>query len=97
MGNRSPMDTPLMAAIEEWLAGEDAEATLVPTVLPGFSDSRWFREAFPECVAYGFFPQTRMDLFESQPLIHGADERIPVEDLGLAARFYADLAVRLLG
>ena len=26
-----------------------------------------------------------MDLFEAAPLIHGADERIPVEDLGLAA------------
>ena len=37
-----------------------------------------------------------MDLFEALPLVHGADERIPVEDLGLAARFYADLAVRLL-
>ena len=60
-------------------------------VLPGFSDSRWFRAAFPDCVAYGFFPQRKMDLFEAAPLIHGADERIPVEDLGMAARFYAGL------
>ena len=46
-------------------------------VLPGFSDSRWLREAFPDCVAYGFFPQRAMDLFEAAPLIHGADERVP--------------------
>jgi acetylornithine deacetylase/succinyl-diaminopimelate desuccinylase-like protein len=96
-GNRSPIDTPLMAAIGAWLREEDPAAGLAPTVLPGFTDSRWFRAAFPECVAYGFFPQRRMDLFESWPLVHGADERIPVEDLGLAARFYAELAVRLLG
>ena len=95
-GNRSPIDTPLMTAIGEWLEREDPAATLAPTVLPGFTDSRWFRAAFPECVAYGFFPQRRMDLFESWPLVHGADERVPVEDLGLAARFYADLALRLL-
>ena len=61
-------------------------------VLPGFSDSRWWRRAFPDCVAYGFFPQNAMDLFEVAPLVHGADERIAVEDLGLAASFYADLA-----
>jgi acetylornithine deacetylase/succinyl-diaminopimelate desuccinylase-like protein len=66
-------------------------------VLPGFSDSRWFREAFPDCVAYGFFPQRAMDLFEAAPLIHGANERIPVEDLGLAARFYSELVQETLG
>jgi acetylornithine deacetylase/succinyl-diaminopimelate desuccinylase-like protein len=65
-------------------------------MLPGFSDSRWFREAFPDCVAYGFFPQKAMDLFEAAPLVHGADERVPVEDLGLAARFYAGLAEETL-
>jgi acetylornithine deacetylase/succinyl-diaminopimelate desuccinylase-like protein len=37
-----------------------------------------------------------MDLFEVAPLVHGADERIPVEDLGLAARFYRGLAEELL-
>ena len=53
--------------------------------------------AFPDCVAYGFCPQRKMDIFEATPLIHGADERIPVEDLGLAARFYAGLAPKVLG
>jgi acetylornithine deacetylase/succinyl-diaminopimelate desuccinylase-like protein len=38
-----------------------------------------------------------MDAFEAAPLIHAADERIPVEDLGLAARFYAGLATKVLG
>jgi acetylornithine deacetylase/succinyl-diaminopimelate desuccinylase-like protein len=37
-----------------------------------------------------------MGLFDVMPLVHGADERIPVEDLGLAARFYSDLIERTL-
>ena len=97
IGNRSPVDTDLMGHIREFLAREDPTAQVAPTVLPGFTDSRWFREAFPECVAYGFFPQRTMDLFEAAPLVHGADERIPVEDLGLAARFFSELAVKVCG
>jgi acetylornithine deacetylase/succinyl-diaminopimelate desuccinylase-like protein len=65
-------------------------------LLAGFSDSRWFRSAFPDCVAYGFFPQRAMGLVDATPLMHGADERIPVEDLGLAARFYSDLVQETL-
>ena len=37
-----------------------------------------------------------MDLFDSAPLVHGVDERIPVEDLGLATRFFAELAPKVL-
>ena len=97
IGNRSQLDTPLMDHIRAFVEREDPGAVVVPTVLPGFTDSRWWREAFPECVAYGFFPQKKMDMFESAPLVHGADERVPVEDLGLAARFYAELAQEVLG
>ena len=91
IGNRSPIDTPLMGHIREFVEREDPGAEVTAMVLPGFSDSRWFRDAFPDCTAYGFFPQREMDLFEAAPLIHGADERVPVEDLGLASRFYAGL------
>jgi acetylornithine deacetylase/succinyl-diaminopimelate desuccinylase-like protein len=96
VGNRSPIDTPLMDHIRAFIEREDPGASAVPVVLPGFSDSRWFRAAFPDCVAYGFFPQREMDLFEAAPLVHGADERVPVEDLGLAAAFYAGLAEDVL-
>ncbi|HEU0023146.1 MAG TPA: M20/M25/M40 family metallo-hydrolase [Thermoleophilaceae bacterium] len=96
VGNRSPLDTPLMDEIRGFVEREDPGAKAVPLVLPGFSDSRWFRSAFPDCTAYGFFPQRRMDLFEATPLVHGADERIPVEDLGFAAGFYAGLVERVL-
>ena len=96
VGNSSPTDTPLMAAIDRWVRSTDDGADTVPLLLPGFSDSRWFRDAFPECVAYGFFPHRHMTLREAAPLIHSADERIDVRDLGVAARCYADLARELL-
>lgn len=97
VGNRSPHESPLMDVIKDWIAENDPGAVGVPTVLPGFTDSRWFRDAFPDCVAYGFFPQRAMDLFETEPLIHGKDERIPTADLGLAAAFFVDASRRLLG
>jgi len=96
-GNSSPIDTPLMDAISRWVTANDDGADTVPVILPGFSDSRWFRDAFPDCVAYGFFPQRHMTLLEVGPLIHSADERIDVRDLGFAASFYADIARELLG
>jgi acetylornithine deacetylase/succinyl-diaminopimelate desuccinylase-like protein len=96
-GNVSPINTELMSAIDEWVSANDPGATTVPVLLPGFSDSRWFREAFPDCTAYGFFPHRHMTVLETAPLVHNADERIDVRDLGFAAGFYTDLARKLLG
>lgn len=96
-GNHSPLSTPLMNEISGWLAEQDPEAQAVPVVLPGFSDSRHFREAFPDCVAYGFCPQRHQTLREVAPLIHGADERIDARDLAFATQFFRELATRVLG
>ena len=96
-GNRSPMDSPLMDTISAWISEHDPGAEVVPLILPGFTDSRHFRAAFPECVAYGFFPHRHQSLLEASPLIHAADERIDVRDLAFAAEFFTDLAVRVLG
>jgi acetylornithine deacetylase/succinyl-diaminopimelate desuccinylase-like protein len=97
VGNSSPPDTPLMDALRGWVEREDPAARVVPTMLPAFTDSRTFRAAFPECVAYGFFPQRQMNLFETWPLVHSRDERIATADLGFAARCYRDVTKELLG
>jgi acetylornithine deacetylase/succinyl-diaminopimelate desuccinylase-like protein len=97
IGNQSPPESRVMDAIERWLGDVDPEGEAVPVLLPGFSDSKWFRDAFPDCVAYGFFPHRHMTLFQAAPLVHNADERIDVRDLGFAAGFYADIARELLG
>ncbi len=95
-GNASPADSSLMETISRWISERDPGAGVVPTVMPGFTDSRHFRAAFPECVAYGFFPQRHQSLLEAWPLMHSADERIDLRDLSFAAQCYADLATRLL-
>jgi acetylornithine deacetylase/succinyl-diaminopimelate desuccinylase-like protein len=97
VGNQSSLDTPLMAAIDSWVIEHDPGAKTVPVILPGFSDSRWWRDAFPDCIAYGFFPQRYQSLLEAGPLVHNADERIDVRDLGFAARCYTDITRELLG
>jgi acetylornithine deacetylase/succinyl-diaminopimelate desuccinylase-like protein len=96
-GNRSPISSPLMDALAAWIETNDPGAKTVPTILPGFTDSRHFRAAFPECVAYGFFPQRNQSLLQTQALIHAPDERIDMLDLAWAADFYRELALELLG
>ena len=97
MGNRSPLDGPMVDVIHDWVSEQDPDAVCVPTVLPGFTDSRSFRAAFPECAAYGFFPHKHASIYETNPLVHGADERIDVRDLEYAKRFFADATRRVLG
>jgi len=96
VGNRSPVASPLMDAIADWVGAADPAGETVPVVLPAFTDCRWFRAAFPDCVAYGFFPQRHQTLYESWPLMHSADERLDVRDLGFATEFFAELPRRLL-
>jgi acetylornithine deacetylase/succinyl-diaminopimelate desuccinylase-like protein len=97
VGNRSPVESQLMDTLTQWISEQDPGAEVVPVVLPGFTDSRHFRLAFPDCVAYGFFPHRHQTLLEAAPLVHGADERIDVRDLAFATRLFRDLAVRILG
>jgi acetylornithine deacetylase/succinyl-diaminopimelate desuccinylase-like protein len=96
IGNRSPIDSPLMDAIADWVGASDPGGETLPTLMPAFTDLRWFRAAFPDCVAYGFFPQRHQTLYETWPLLHSNDERIDVRDLGFAAHFFVELPRRLL-
>jgi acetylornithine deacetylase/succinyl-diaminopimelate desuccinylase-like protein len=96
-GYASPVRSELMEMIDGWLAREDPDSVTVPVLLAGYSDSSWFRRAFPELIAYGFFPHRHMTVTDTVPLMHSADERIDVRDLEYATRFYAAAARELLG
>jgi acetylornithine deacetylase/succinyl-diaminopimelate desuccinylase-like protein len=97
IGNRSPSDAALAGVIGDWVEGVDPGAEVIPIVMPGFSDSHWFRRAFDSAAVYGFCPQRDMSLAEAGPLVHGADERIEASDVALAAEFYDRLCRRVLG
>ncbi|HSB39875.1 MAG TPA: M20/M25/M40 family metallo-hydrolase [Gaiellaceae bacterium] len=95
-GTRSELDTPLWDAIESFVAKVDPEATVLPVCVAGFTDSHWLREAFGT-VAYGFCPTRAMDPQVASRLIHSADERVAVDDLGLAVDCFRHAAVEITG
>jgi acetylornithine deacetylase/succinyl-diaminopimelate desuccinylase-like protein len=95
-GTRSPLDTPLWQALEEWTAEVEPGAVAAPLACVGFTDSHWLREAFGT-VAYGFFPSTgELPPEVATSLVHSADERIPVSDLELGVSWLRHAARSVL-
>jgi acetylornithine deacetylase/succinyl-diaminopimelate desuccinylase-like protein len=94
-GTRSPLDTPLWAAVEAFVQELEPAARTVPLCVPGFTDSHWVRAAFGT-VAYGFFPIRTMDPELATMLVHSADERVHVDDLELGVEFLRH-AARYIG
>jgi acetylornithine deacetylase/succinyl-diaminopimelate desuccinylase-like protein len=95
--NASPASSPLRESIERVLRRDVPDAVLAPMTSGSFTDSRYVREAFPDCVAYGFAPYVA----ESFHAMHGGrdhqpDERILVEDVVYQALFFERLARDLL-
>lgn len=95
--NASPEPTALGESIGRVLRRDVPDAVLAPMCSSSFTDSRWVREAFPDCVAYGFAPFVA----ESFHAMHGGrdhepDERILVEDVTYQALFFERLVRDLL-
>ena len=95
--NASDPHTPLSASIERVLKSDVPGATLAPMCSGSFTDSRWFREYFPEVVAYGFAPYPSESLSDmSGGRDHSPDERIKVADVTYQALFFERVARELL-
>jgi acetylornithine deacetylase/succinyl-diaminopimelate desuccinylase-like protein len=82
-------------AIRSFLATEQVQAEVLPSLGTGFTDSVYLRAA-AGTAAYGFSP------FRSTPAevldagYHNADERVHVDDLHASVRFHLPLAKELL-
>jgi acetylornithine deacetylase/succinyl-diaminopimelate desuccinylase-like protein len=72
----SPSRSPLMTAIET-LAKDRDQASVVPSMIIGFTDSHYFRQK--KIVAYGFIP-VEVQTAEAKG-VHGINERIGVKEL----------------
>ena len=96
-GNASPTDTPLRRAITAVMARLVPGSRVVPIHSVGFTDSNWFRAAFPGVVAYNFAPFLVDDGESVSPLFHNLDERIAVRDLAFQSVFAYELVKELLG
>ena len=94
-GTRSPIESPLWAAVADFVRELEPGARVAPICSGGFTDSHWLREAFGT-VAYGFFPARAMEAEVASRLIHSADERVPVDDLELGVTFLRSAAQSLL-
>ena len=73
VGNGSPPESPLMDALRDWISESDPGALCLPSVGTGFADSVTFRAAFPDLVAYGFFPQRHMTVDQVNSLVHAPE------------------------
>ena len=95
--NVSPAPTPLSESIERVLRRDFHDAVLAPMCAGSFTDSRWIRAAFPDCVAYGFAPFPGEDLRTMEGgRDHMPDERILVEDVTYQALFFERIVGDLL-
>jgi acetylornithine deacetylase/succinyl-diaminopimelate desuccinylase-like protein len=92
----SPRETPLWEVIATHTQAAYPGARLVPGLVVGGTDARFYRSRGR--VAYGaglFSPGMDMATFGNR--FHGHDERIDVESLGLATEFWISVARDLLG
>lgn len=93
---RSPSETPLWDALERTSRRFYAGASLVPMLMVGATDARFFRNA--GSVAYGFGMFSRnLTLDDLAAMGHGDDERIDVESLGMVTDMWGALIRDLLG
>lgn len=83
--SESPADNALYRAFDKALKQMDPRAKMIPTMLTGATDSRYFREK--GAAAYGFQPMTATsNLAEYLSRVHGHDERISARDLLFGTR-----------
>lgn len=92
----SPIDTPLWDSLTRVTGRMFEGSALVPTIMTGGTDNRFFRRA--GAVGYGFGLFSRRIRFEDYAkMFHGHDERVDQESLELSTRLWLALAEDLLG
>ena len=93
---RSSKDTPLWDALERTARQFYAGADLVPMLMVGATDARFFRDAGSVAYGFGLFSR-RMTLDDIAAMGHGDDERIDVESLGMVTNMWDVLIRDFLG
>ena len=87
----SPMDSAMFEAFERAIEAQVPGAIVTPLQTPVATDSRFFRDRGVE--AYGLLPAvlTQADI----NTIHGADERVSIENLTLGIKIALDVLIEL--
>ena len=88
----SPMDTELYRAIERVVAKHDPDGVVIPFLMTGATDSRFFRKK--GVTAYGFIPfKSSVSPEQYLPTIHSVDERVPIDGIDFGTKMFFDLIV----
>jgi acetylornithine deacetylase/succinyl-diaminopimelate desuccinylase-like protein len=92
----SPVDTPLWDTLSS-VSGRLVEGSaLVPFVMVGGTDNRFFRRAGSVGYGFGLFSE-RLSFEDYATMFHGNDERIDQESLGLCTALWEEVAKEMLG
>jgi acetylornithine deacetylase/succinyl-diaminopimelate desuccinylase-like protein len=87
----SPIDSPLWDALERVCARLAPAATMVPSMMTGATDARFFRRRGVTSYGYGLF-SGRIPPREISAMYHGNDERVDTESLLLSTELWEALA-----
>jgi acetylornithine deacetylase/succinyl-diaminopimelate desuccinylase-like protein len=91
----SPVDTPLWDALGRVSRRLVEGSALVPFVMVGGTDNRFFRRAGSVGYGFGLFSK-RLSFEDYATMFHGNDERIDQESLGLCTALWEAVARELL-
>ncbi|MBE2999013.1 M20/M25/M40 family metallo-hydrolase [Nocardiopsis sp. HNM0947] len=80
----APVDSPAFDALREALVAHDPDAYVVPVCLAGGTDAKVFARLGIDC--YGFSPLSQPEGMDYTGLLHGVDERVPLEGLRFGVR-----------
>jgi acetylornithine deacetylase/succinyl-diaminopimelate desuccinylase-like protein len=89
----SSPETPLWEALEEVASGLTGGARLVPTVMTGCTDARFWRERNAVAYGFGLFSKA-FSLDEHESMFHGRNERVDLESLRLSTQVWDALPRR---
>jgi len=87
----SSTETEMFRAITAVAHARDPHALVATLMLPGFTDSHYFRRMGITSYGLGPFPLTQGD----SRGVHGNDERVSLEALRVGVRFYYDVVSRV--
>lgn len=91
----SPIDTPLWEALGRVTGRLCEGSALVPTIMTGGTDNRFFRRAGSVGYGFGLFSQ-RIGFEDYARMFHGHDERVDQASLDLSTQLWLALAHDLL-
>jgi acetylornithine deacetylase/succinyl-diaminopimelate desuccinylase-like protein len=92
----SAVDTPLWDALARTTAALCDDSALVPSLMVGGTDNRFFRRAGAVGYGFGLFSK-RLAYEDYATMFHGNDERVDQESLALSTQLWEAVARDLLG